>query len=451
MTWLVEERWLLCLFIAALVVRLHWNLEVHPLGEYIYSDMHGYVSRADRLLRAPTKAHEYSAFFPFGTHWLVAATKLVFGKTNYTALGVIYACMGATTVSLGYACARRCSAFAIVPPMVGLVGVVYFPLISLSGYILSETPFALLLMATLLFALRLADTGRPCEAWWMGVCAGLGMLVRPQLLLGAACVGLFWIARRKSLPNIKLGLLLRSAIPLALFAALASAHMYFNTGRAGLVSENGSFNLVFGRCHNSKIQSLPDGEGHGKVHFRPPPMLQLAAHGDRPARNHVPASVSLHPALGDSLAYKGYIGDRKVHMDFIDKCIRKTGWAGQAAYSWTNLRLLCRANLPWPDSGAAQGAWRATAARWTHYHKLFLAIPALLGLAWMFVPGTRAAKRGLVAVNLLALLVVAVVYFGGTRHRTPYDLLILLLAFETYVGIVWVVWRSLRALQRRSS
>ncbi len=75
---MVEERWSIAIFVASLLVRLHWNLVTHPLGEYIYSDMNGYNSRADRLVKEPFGHFEYHAFFPFGTHAFAAAFKAVF-------------------------------------------------------------------------------------------------------------------------------------------------------------------------------------------------------------------------------------------------------------------------------------------------------------------------------------------------------------------------------------
>jgi hypothetical protein len=48
--WLYRNRWLLAVLLAAFAVRVHWNLLVHPLGDYISSDMRGYVERAHQVL-----------------------------------------------------------------------------------------------------------------------------------------------------------------------------------------------------------------------------------------------------------------------------------------------------------------------------------------------------------------------------------------------------------------
>jgi hypothetical protein len=439
--WAYEQRWFFAIFLAALAVRLEWNLVEHPPGDYVYSDMNGYVQRADKLLAHPTEPSEYAAFFPFGTHVMIALCKLVFGKENLPAVAILYALIGALAVAFAYAAARRASRFSFVAPAVGLFGIFYYPHLSLGGYFLSEVPFCTCLMGALVAALRLADHGRKRDALLMGFFAGLGAIFRPQMLVSVAVVGLFWLVRRKALPNIRFKLLLLSAVPLAFFLGLSVAHMKFNTGRWGTVSENGSFNLVFGRCHNSKIESQPDGQGHGRVHFRPPEFLQTKNHEETARKARTQPEIALEPAIGDELKYKGYIGDNAIHMDYVRKCIEKTGWVGQLDYAWTNVKLLWLHNIPWPDSGRAP--WRPPAKWWTEQHKVWLAIPALLGLLWMFMPGRRAARLGLVGIHLLAEIAVAAVYFGGTRHRTPYDFVIIILAFETYATAAWLMLRGL--------
>jgi len=436
--WIVEERWLLAILVAALVVRLHWNLVVHPLGDYVYSDMNGYVSRADRMLDKGLTPHEYSSFFPYGTHWLVFASKWVFGRENFAALGVIYALLGALTVAFAYAATRRASAFPWVAPAVGLVGVFYYPHLSLGGYVLSEVPFGFFLMGAVLSSLRLADHGRHVDAWLMGTCAALGTVVRPQLMVSVALLGLFWLVWRKRLPKLRFVHLLESAVPVVIALSLSAALLHHNTGRYGLVSENGSFNLVFGRCHASKISTTPDGKGHGRVHFRPPSFLQVKNHEAESKKKRRPPRVALEPALEDELSYPGYIGDERKLMEYVRECIDKTGPWGQLKYGYVNASLLWRFNVPWPDSGRSQ--WRQVSKVWTNIHRDGLAIPALLGL--LVLLWRRTVKQGLLAVHFLALLVVSAIYFGEIRIRTPYDYLIIALAFEVFSVPLWLLYRQ---------
>jgi hypothetical protein len=443
--WVLDERWLLAIFVAALVVRLHWNLVVHPLGDYVYSDMNSYVSRADTLLKKGLEPNEFSSFFPFGTFWLVAGIKLVFGKDNFVAIGSVYALLGAFTVAFAFAATRRASAFPWVAPAVGLVGVFYYPHLSLGGYVLSEVPFAFFLMGAVLCSLRLADHGRHVDAWLMGLCAALGTVVRPQLMVSVALLGLFWLVWRRHLPKLRFVHLLQAAVPLAIALALSSALLHHNTGRFGLVSENGSFNLVFGRCHASKISTTPDGKGHGRVHFRPPSFLQVKNHEAEAKKKRIPPRVALEPALEDELTYRGYIGDERKHMEFVRECMRITGPWGQLKYGYVNASLLWRHNIPWPDSGRSQ--WRPVSRLWTNIQRDGLAIPALLGLVVLF--WRRTVKQGLLAVHFLALLVVSAIYFGEIRIRTPYDYLILALAFEVYAVGLWLLWHGGKRLRAR--
>ena len=442
LAWLYEERWLLAIFVAALIVRIHWNTVVHPLGDYVYSDMNGYVQRAALLLDKGLEPHEYSSFFPYGTHWLVAGIQLLFGRDNFVAVSYVYAVMGATTVALGYAVARRASfAPAWVAPAVGLAGIFYYPHISLGGYVLSEVPFAVFMMAAVLLLLRTIDTGRYRDAIGMGVCVGLATVIRPQMLLSVAFIGLYWILRRKAMPKLTIRHLLVGFIPIAIMLAFSAWLLHHNTGRRGLVSENGSFNLVFGRCHNEKIQSMPDGEGHGRVHFRPPEFLQINANMRRKIKEGEEPAITLDPALTDTLTYRGYIGDKEKHMEYIRQCIEITGWTGQLEYSWTNFIVLWRHNIPWPDSGRAQ--WRNITRWWTQQYRNVFWIPSLLGMLTLFMR-RRWIRQAMVSVNLLALLVTAAIFFGGIRHRTPYDYLFIFLACEAYAYVAMWALRGLR-------
>lgn len=446
-----RERWLLVIFVAALAVRLHWNLVVHPPLDYVYSDMGGYVSRATGLVTSFWRRYEYAAFYPFGTHWLVGGVMALFGTENGAAIGATFASLSAFTVAFSYAAARRASRYAIVPAAVGLLGIFYYPQLSQAGYVLSETPFGTMLAGFVLCSVRLADEGKSRDAWLLGLCAGLGALFRPQILISVAFLGIYWIVRRKALPAIRVVHVLQAAIPFGIVLALAMTHLHYHTGRLGMFAENGSFNLVFGRCHNRIVESLPDGT-HGKVHFQPPPLLQVGNAMNRARKAGKAPEVDLDPAFEEKFSYRGYIGDREQHMAHIARCIEKTGLLRQLGYSWINVNMMWRFNNPWPDAGAP-GPWNSAGRWWMARHREWLAIPSLLGLVFLGLPrrcGT--VKLGLIAVNLLAILTLSAVFFGDPRLRAPYDFVIITLAFEVYAtGALFVytwgrrLWSVLRA------
>lgn len=474
-----EHRWLLVLVIAALAVRLHWNLRVHPIGDYVYSDMRGYVRRADSLFGEWWVPGEYDAFYPYGTHVFIYAVQALFGEGpgDYRVVGIAYAIAGALVVGFGYQLARRVSRFRVVPPLVGLVLVGYYPLVSLGGYALSEVPFAFCLVSSTFFLVRTAQDGRRRDAWAAGTLAALGMVVRPQILASIGLVGVLWLLARRRMPKLRLALVAHALLPMLLLMGFSAWRFHYHTGRYGLISENGKFNQVFGRCHNTKIFANPDNPKRRRTSFGPPPLIQLA----KREQKMPDAWPGLDPAREIEITYTGYIGDSKILGDIIDDCVRRTGWVKQAEYSLVNVMLLWRYNVMWPDSGKPE--WRGYASKWGVFHATYLATPALVGVlvvllvfladalrrAWLWLrpPGPtrswiaarldglgarlddRAAGLSFVALHLVGLVVVAAMIFGDTRLRTPYDPFILLMAVEAYASVLWLVWALLRSLRNR--
>lgn len=433
----VEQRWPLAIFVAALLVRLHWNLRVHPPGDYLYSDMNGYMQRAQGALADPFGKREYAGFYPWGTHVMIAGLQAVFGKPGHTAIAIVYALLGSFTAMFGMLAARRVTRFAFVAPAVGLLLVLDYPLISLGGYVLSEVPFAFGLAGATWMLMRMVDEGRSRDAWLTGIFVGWATVMRPQILLSVALLGVLWALRRKLFPRLTVPLLVRTAIPIALVLAFSSWRLYHHTGRVGLICENGTFNQVFGRCHNTKIIALPDKPGGGRTLFGPPPLLQLAKRAER-APGQWP---QLDPILDEHLYYHGYIGDAKILGGYMRECIEKGGWGKQAEFALVNTLMLWRYNIVWPDSGKTQ--WKEHAKRWGMIHSSVFAIPALLAMLVVFVP-RRHPKLAIVGLHLVAALITAAIYFGDVRLRTPYDPFIFLLALEFAAMVGFAVATRIR-------
>jgi hypothetical protein len=487
--WLAADRkrrwWVLVLFIAALFVRLRWNLSIHPLDQYLYSDMKGYLGRADALLDSPFSVREYDAFFPFGTTWMLAAIKLVFGRDNVSAIAVIYAVYGAVIVAAAHAIADRTIGDRApwAGPVVGLFLLVYYPLIAIGGYVLSEVPFCVCLTLAVLLLVRLVDEGKPRDAWLLGLMLGLGMWFRPQLLLHVALIGSFWLFLRlrpgNPYPKLGWGHIVRIGIPIMLLLTLASIRFHVHTGRYGLVSENSSINLVFGRCHNKGIYSRRDDQGHGTVRFSPPPLIQLEAHSERNPDSWFktksvwgdhPEPVEGVPGFavdefgctrrpcrqpGSEVEYRGYIGDGEIHRKLVRECLVRGGVSRQAYFTVTHWLMLWRFNVMWPDqanprprSVEASEAWRYRQEVWARVHRGVLMVPALIGLAFAFVPRRR-PKQALLALNFWALIIVVGVWFGDIRLRVVYDPIIIVLAVLFYAEVWAAVWPRARERWRR--
>jgi hypothetical protein len=441
--WVVHNRWPLAIFVAALVVRLHWNLRVHPPADYVYSDMNGYVGRAASLFQDLWGKREYSGFYPWGTHVLMFGIEKIFGKGNLGAVGVAFAVMGAASAMFGMLIARRVTRFAPIGPLVGLILVFDYPMISLGGYFLSETPFGLGLMVGTWALLRVVDRGRARDAYLAGIAIAFALVMRPQILVSVALLGVLWIFGRSLWPKLTFAMLCRAALPVVLVLGFSAWRLHYHTGRWGLISENGSFNQVFGRCHVTKIIALPDSPARSRTVFGPPPLLQLAKRSET-APGEWP---QLDPIEGTHFYYFGYIGDAVQHRTYMKDCVAKGGLLRQAEYALVHVLMLWRYNVLWPDSG--KGQWQGLAVKWGTIHSTTFAVPAFLAMLVVFWP--RAHPRlALVAVHLWAAFIVAALYFGDVRLRTPYDPIVVLLALEAcaMLGAAVVAWRR---RNRRSS
>jgi hypothetical protein len=402
--WLRRHRGLIAVVLVAFGVRLAWNLLVHPPGNFI------------------------DAFFPYGTHYFVGLLKLAFGVKNYAAVGVAYASLGAAVAGFSYAIAARLSRHPWVPRLAGAVAAIHFVHISLGGYVLSEIPAAFCVTAVAYLTVRLADDGKARHAWLLGLMVGIGAAVRPQLLMSLPFFGLFWLWRRKQLRGIRFGHLLRAAIPMALILAFSAKRVEHHTGQwLSLVSTNGPLNYAFGRCHNSGMESYTGkkpGTGERSM-FGPPPYYLL-----RERETKRPDSwVRLNPAMGYDLKFRGRMWDKEPLGKLADECIAKTGWSGQLRYAATHVLLLWGYNVTWPDS--AQPKFREYIRIAHDVNVVTLMPPAIFAMFLAF--RKRWARFGLIALHLWALTVVAILYFGDTRFRAPYDGLAIVLAAEVVI------------------
>ncbi|HUQ41374.1 MAG TPA: glycosyltransferase family 39 protein, partial [Candidatus Limnocylindrales bacterium] len=157
------DRIALIAVIAGAVIRAAWVLSLHPPLDYVYSDMGGYVDRAVKLALAHP-LDRYDAFYPPGTHWLLALPLAIFGtdRTGLWAGAVLWWAMSALTPLAMW----RFGRYHLTIPAAALTAVFvsFWPIqIAYSGYFLSETPSLALLVASLWLTSRAAVSTRAAD------------------------------------------------------------------------------------------------------------------------------------------------------------------------------------------------------------------------------------------------------------------------------------------------
>jgi hypothetical protein len=439
-TWPSKHRGLILVTLAALAVRLWWNLLVHRPTDFAFSDMGGYLDRGALVVDEPWRRDPSLALYPYGTHLFIGALRWIFGRRNDASIGVGFAVTGALAVAYTQATAARFLTRAWARRLSGVLLVVYYPWISLGGYALSEIPFALCVAASAFYGLRLADEGRRGDAFRLGLALGVGATVRPQILVAAVLLGLFFLLRRRPWPRFRRGLAVRALAPLGIVLVLSAYRLHVHTGGWGLVSTNGPLNFVFGRCHNIALDAIAPNR-HG---FFGPPSLGSLLHHEKIARaGHLGRPFfTLDPALGERLVIQGYMWDAEPNYALARKCVAATGVLRQLSYAATHVVLLWGYNSIWPDMGSQVWGPAMNAACIVHNVVFVWALVVALLLSLQ----RRRARFRLLSLHVVSLAVTSVLYFGDTRYRAPYDGVIVILALQGYVEAgTWLQgWRERR-------
>jgi hypothetical protein len=214
-------------------------------------------------------------------------------------------------------------------------------------------------------------------------------------------------------------------------------------GARGGISRNGALNFAFGRCHATLITSTAKDRAGS---YGPPPLGALARHD----AEHPGAFIQLDPAMGTTLHFEGYMWDAKPLYAMASECVRRTGLLRQARYAFTHLVLLFAYNTMWPDQNVRPPFFQSMLIS-LGLHNVLVMPAALMATAFAF--RRRHARQMLLALHVLGLFLVAMVYFGDTRLRAPYDGVLVTLAVVSYAGGGRAIreWLAVRRLRRAAA
>lgn len=442
-----DRRLLWVLVALALATRMAWVLWLHPPGDYVYSDMKLYLDRARDLAEHGFHPDRTLAWQAFGTHHLLALPLWIFGKDALWAGALLWGLLGAAAVPAGYLLACRVCTRAWMPKVVGIALLCWYPSFSNSGYFLSEAPFLCFqLWATLGLVVVLQD-GRHALA--TGVVSAVAFAVRPQSALFFVLVLVTWVVVRRRVPHVRARQLLLVALPLVAMLGYSTWRFHAHTGQWLGVAENANMNLTAGRCHNIVTQAF-ETEAAMKRSERNRDTndgRRVSLPGYRQLARMLPPEhlLALRPALrSETIRFVGYIGDAEVHRRIRAECYRRTGLLEQLRYSLVNLSLSWFMGSQWPEQ-SRNGQWlRPPADVFKHLFQGVVLVPSLVGLGAALWWIRRRPGLAFCAWQLVNSMVVAAIFFGDVRLRTPYDPYAIILALEG-----WVLLAAARARWRR--
>lgn len=372
-----------------------WSLIVHPPLDFVYSDMGGYVVGAQHLVSG-APPNRLDAFFPSGTHVVLALPMLVFGtgRTGLWAASVLWWALSALAPWLAWRWTRRI--LGVPAAAITAVACSLWPLLlTQATFFMSEVPALTLLLAGLLVASRLRDaegSPRVAELLLLGGVVGLGITVRPQLALNdaLAVVPVLWAFRGR---RLLVGSLVASMVaPIALVAAINTR----SAGHLTLLSENTGVNLFLAHCDGGGV----DANGpHTRYWIRTPVYTQTHR--------------------GRVYVFDGHdIWDQSFFVHKALQCIRDDG-IGHVPLVTRHLLDLTVTSVPWPwyDDHAIRSIVRPTSVAYG------LLLPAIIIVGAMTFWGHDPRGRGprLVLLHLLCLVPTVVAFLSEPRFRVPYD------------------------------
>ncbi|XXX72490.1 glycosyltransferase family 39 protein [Sorangium sp. So ce134] len=269
--------------LAALAPRLRFALEEHPPRLYLFGDMAIYLERGASLARGARTA--WDTFTPPGYPALLALLHAA-APGELWLVGACHAALGALTAALAALFAYRLDRSLAVAALAGLATALYFPLVFYTGFVLTETTFAFLLMLFAWLELRALERGRAALGLAAGGVLGLAVLVRPSLLAFLPFVALRAARRAERHERRVAGATLLAA---ALVIAPVSAHTSWLLGRPALVATNGGVNFFLAHSECRSVRSSAGGEivevstHYNRAHFErrcelPPPLLDEGAY-----------------------------------------------------------------------------------------------------------------------------------------------------------------------------
>jgi len=394
------DRFAFASVVAGAIIRIVWGLVIHPPVDYLYSDIAGYVERAQRLATG-VGLQRSDAFWPPGTHMLLAAPMTLFGteRVGLWAGAVLWCALSAAIPFFAW----RLTRLLLTPAAAALTTVfcAFWPLyITYGAFFTSETPSLAFLLASLWAGYAAAlSSGR--RAGWLGLVAGLlgGIAVanRPQLILNLAVLTVPLLFRLRSQALALAGIVAGTAIILAGTILHNSAAAGKPTG----LSENAGLNFWMGHCDVHDVRTFDPAQnitfGFG---------------------NPVPAQLG----RGGTYYFEGIlVWDQGFFYKLGLRCIERDG-LGHVRVLGRNILNMTATTIPWPqvnNENGQRGVVRVSNLAYSLILPLVVVYSAFIIIRRRASGGT--SGEVVMILQLACVLVVAIIFFGDPRVRSTYD------------------------------
>ncbi|MEW5854381.1 MAG: hypothetical protein AB2A00_36740 [Myxococcota bacterium] len=403
----VEDPWSARAWVALVVTvaftvveRFLFVFHFSPPSRAVSSDMAGYVDRAWRLASG-AQLNRFDTFFPPGTHLLMTPAMWIAGDKDR---GLIlnqylwwFLAVGTALVVAELAWQLFHHPVPVVLSLWGLYAHQAFQ--QYAGFFLSELPFSFFMACTVVAGMVAArqPPSRSRVLWYAltGVLGGVAMVIRPQFVLTAGVMGLPLLMRQFPFVRWREACALVGALVVSPLLA-----MTLNARAAGEyvgLATNGGFNFYQGHCPVDVVETRTS---HGVYIWGSPARLQRL---QREGRLETRTVIQGHMAWENDYFIREGL-----------ECIRRDGW-GHLDRVVGNVADFFHTTSPWPGSASHVGPLLLMVNQIYCFALLCSVIAAL------FVVRRRKPER-LLLMLLCTALPVALIFYGDSRFRIPYDM-----------------------------
>jgi hypothetical protein len=399
-------RWLFGLTLAGLAIRLVYVLALHPVSDYLFSDMMGAWQLAQARANPAHVLVPWDVVKPQGLPILGGLLVAWFGGSALPIWGVLQALLSTATVPLLWLGARRFMGPRAALVAAGLLAFDYLA-VALAGFLMSET----YLMFFFALAFACLDPERPLLCLVAGLALGLGALFKAQALplaalwiILVACWDLPAALRRqaprpklRSRPLIAAALMAVGVLAIQIPQSLSIARV---VGKGTALPPYGGQEFYLGHCHIREMtMEGPDG------------LVMISGNSK---------SVELEEGWPD-ITYKVSVLDEGFFVRAGLKCFLQSlphavGWILRQPFD-VLAGLPGAVVMPWPiwlEHPIVGGIFNCVLG--------YGLVPLALWALWR-----RRRELGpwlAVGAPLAAVWAVALVFMGNPRFREPFDLFI---------------------------